>query len=54
MSDEQNEFLFTEIYVDTAEIVPIKFSLRFTFDIITSMHVFPKLTERLVSPHNRA
>ena len=33
MSDEQNEFLFTEIYVDTAEIVPIKFSLRFTFDI---------------------
>ena len=33
MSDEQNGFLFTKIYVDTAEIVPIKFSLRFTFDI---------------------
>ena len=33
MSDEQNEILFTEVYVDTAEIVPIKFSLRFTFDI---------------------
>ena len=38
MSDGQNELLFTEIYVDTAEIVPIKFSLRFTFDII--MQVF--------------
>ena len=38
MSDEQNGFLFTKIYVDTAEIVPIKFSLRFTFDII--MQVF--------------
>ena len=38
MSDKQNGFLFTKIYVDTAEIVPIKFSLRFTFDII--MQVF--------------
>ena len=38
MSDKQNEFLITEIYVDTAEIVPMKVSLRFTFDII--MQVF--------------
>ena len=31
-------FLFTEIYIDTAEIGPMKVSLRFTVDII--MQVF--------------
>ena len=31
-------FLFTEMYIDTAEIGPMKVSLRFTVDII--MQVF--------------
>ena len=30
-------FLFTEIYIDTAEIGPMKVSLRFTVDIIMQM-----------------
>ena len=38
MNDEYNGFLFIEICIDTAEIVPIKASLQFTFDII--MQVF--------------
>ena len=34
MSEEQHDFSFIEIYIDAAEIVPMKASLRFTFDII--------------------
>ena len=30
-------FLFTEMYIDTAEIGPMKVSLRFTVDIIMQM-----------------
>ena len=30
-------FLFTEIYIDTAEIGPMKVSLRFTVDIIVQV-----------------
>ena len=37
MIDEQTDFLITEIYIDTAEIVPIKASLQFTFDIIMQL-----------------
>ena len=38
MSDEQNNCLITELYIDPAEMVPVKVSLRFIFDII--MQVF--------------
>ena len=33
-------FLFTEIYIDTAEIGPMKVSLRFTVDIIVQDLVY--------------
>ena len=32
-------FLFTEIYIDTAEIGPMKVSLRFTVDIIVQVFI---------------
>ena len=34
MNDEYNGFLFIEICIDTAEIVPMKVSLQFTSDSI--------------------
>ena len=32
-------FLFTEMYIDTAEIGPMKVSLRFTVDIIVQVFI---------------